>query len=97
MKNKILDACCGSRMFWFDKNNPNVLFMDKRNETLKAKDRDKVRTIEINPDIVGDFTDMPFENESFYMVVFDPPHLKDWVIAVGYVKSTVNFRTIGSL
>lgn len=42
MKNKILDACCGSRMFWFDKNNPNVLFMDKRNETLKAKDRDKV-------------------------------------------------------
>lgn len=76
MKNKILDACCGSRMFWFDKNNPNVLFMDKRNETLKAKDRDKVRTIEINPDIVGDFTDMPFENESFYMVVFDPPHLK---------------------
>lgn len=76
MKNKILDACCGSRMFWFDKNNPNVLFMDKRNETLKAKDRDKIRTIEINPDIVGDFTDMPFENESFYMVVFDPPHLK---------------------
>lgn len=65
MKNKILDACCGSRMFWFDKNNPNVLFMDKRNETLKAKDRDKIRTIEINPDIVGDFTDMPFENESF--------------------------------
>lgn len=48
-------------MFWFDKNNPNVLFMDKRNETLKAKDRDKVRTIEINPDIVGDFTDMPFK------------------------------------
>lgn len=39
--------------------------MDKRKETLKAKDRDKVRTIEINPDIVGDFTDMPFENESF--------------------------------
>ena len=25
-----LDACCGSRMFWFDKQNPNVLFVDKR-------------------------------------------------------------------
>lgn len=26
----ILDACCGSRMFWFDKHNPLVLFVDKR-------------------------------------------------------------------
>lgn len=25
----ILDACCGSRMFWFDKHNPLVLFVDK--------------------------------------------------------------------
>ena len=25
---KILDACCVSRMFWFDKENPNVTFMD---------------------------------------------------------------------
>lgn len=73
---KILDACCGSRMFWFDKENPNVLFMDKRTETLYAKDKDKTRTIEVKPDIVGDFTNMPFEDESFYMVVFDPPHLK---------------------
>ena len=22
----ILDPCCGSKMFWFDKENPNVLF-----------------------------------------------------------------------
>lgn len=26
-------------------------------------------------DIVGDFTKMPFENESFDIIVFDPPHL----------------------
>lgn len=76
MEKKILDACCGSRMFWFDKENPNVLFMDKRTETFYAKDRDKIRTIEVKPDIVGDFTNMPFKDESFYMVVFDPPHLK---------------------
>lgn len=73
---KILDACCGSRMFWFDKNNPECLFMDKRRETLTAKDGDKIRTIEINPDVVADFTDMPFKDNSFYMVVFDPPHMK---------------------
>lgn len=42
MEKKILDACCGSRMFWFDKKNPNVLFMDKRAETLSAKDVLKV-------------------------------------------------------
>ena len=23
---KILDACCGGRMFWFDKKHPNVLY-----------------------------------------------------------------------
>lgn len=75
----ILDACCGSKMFWFAKDNPDVLFIDKRKETLTAKDRSQksgLRTIEINPDIVADFTEIPFEDERFYMVVFDPPHLK---------------------
>ena len=43
----ILDACCGSRMFWFDKHNPLALFVDKRSEIVTAKDRDKIRTIEI--------------------------------------------------
>ena len=72
----ILDACCGSRMFWFDKHNPNTLFIDKRSETVTAKDRDKIRTIEVKPDVIADFTNLPFEDDSFYMVVFDPPHLK---------------------
>ncbi|MGT9596321.1 SAM-dependent methyltransferase, partial [Enterococcus faecalis] len=27
---KILDACCGSRLFWFDKQNEQVLFIDNR-------------------------------------------------------------------
>jgi SAM-dependent methyltransferase len=75
----ILDACCGSRMFWFDKANPNVLFIDKRSETVEAKDSSQksgIRTIEVKPDLIADFTEMPFENEAFAMVVFDPPHLK---------------------
>jgi len=98
MKKKILDACCGSRMFWFDKKNPNVLFIDSRRETLTAKDRDKIRIIEINPDIVADFTEMPFGDESFYMVVFDPPHLKtlgqtSW-LAKKYGKLTNNWQEV---
>ena len=75
----ILDACCGSRMFWFDKSNPNCLFIDKRSETLEAKDSSQksgLRTIEVKPDLIADFTEIPFEDEKFAMVVFDPPHLK---------------------
>ena len=52
----ILDACCGSRMFWFDKHNPLVLFVDKRSETLTAKDKDRIRTIDVKPDVIADFT-----------------------------------------
>ena len=58
----ILDACCGSRMFWFDKSNQDVLFMDNRK-------------LDIEPDIIGDFRNIPFDDNTFYMVVFDPPHL----------------------
>lgn len=27
------------------------------------------------PDVVCDFKDLPFDDNSFYLVVFDPPHL----------------------
>ena len=30
MEKTILDMCCGSRMFYFDKQDPNVLFADLR-------------------------------------------------------------------
>lgn len=69
---KILDACCGSRMFWFDKENENVLYMDKRKIIRSFKDG---RTVEVCPDVIGDFRNMEFEDASFHLVVFDPPHL----------------------
>lgn len=69
---KILDATCGSKMMWFEKNHPNTLYADKRTETHTLCDG---RVLEINPDVEYDFTDMPFENNSFYLIVFDPPHL----------------------
>lgn len=59
-------------MFWFDRNDPHTVFMDRREESYTLCDG---RKLEINPDIVGDFRNMPFDDESFYMVVFDPPHL----------------------
>lgn len=69
---KILDACCGSRMFWFDKEHPDTTYMDIRKEEAELCDG---RQLIVAPDLLADFRDMPFEDESFYMVVFDPPHL----------------------
>lgn len=68
----ILDACCGSKMFWFDKENENVVFMDNREleETLCDG-----RKLTIKPDVIADFKDIPFPDNSFKLVVFDPPHL----------------------
>lgn len=70
---KIIDVCCGGKMFWFDKNNPNVEFCDKRKEKHVLCDG---RIFEISPDTICDFTKLPFEDNSFKLVVFDPPHLK---------------------
>lgn len=72
MSKKILDACCGSKMFWFDRNNPDTLFADKRTESHILCDG---RSLNINPDIEMDFRNMPIGDNSFYLVVFDPPHM----------------------
>lgn len=69
----VLDACCGGRMFYFDKKDPRVLFQDIRELDTDLCDG---RHFEIHPDIIGDFTSMSFPDETFSMVVFDPPHLK---------------------
>ncbi|HHO6606441.1 TPA: class I SAM-dependent methyltransferase [Staphylococcus aureus] len=73
MTTKILDACCGSKMFWFDKENQDVVFMDNRTLNTKLNDG---RNLIINPDVVADFRDIPFDDNTFHLVVFDPPHLK---------------------
>lgn len=72
MKKRILDMCCGSRMFYFDKHDPNVLFTDIRefHDTLCDG-----RKLDVQPDMIADCTALPFEDETFNMVVFDPPHL----------------------
>lgn len=71
-KKNVLDACCGGRMFWFDKEDPRAVFMDNR--TLETSLCDG-RKLSINPDVVGDFRDIPFPDNNFRLVVFDPPHL----------------------
>lgn len=69
---KIIDVACGGKMFWFDKDNPDVVFCDKREEEHNLCDG---RFFEVKPDVLTDFTDLPFETGRFKLLVFDPPHL----------------------
>lgn len=68
----ILDPMCGSRMFYFDKDNKNVLFCDIRNETYWTRQYKKV---EVRPDMVMDARKLSFPDNTFHLVILDPPHL----------------------
>ena len=68
----ILDACCGSKMFWFDKEHEETVYMDKRTLDTTLCDG---RKLIVKPDVIADFRNIPFDNETFHLVIFDPPHL----------------------
>jgi len=59
-------------MFWFNRQHPKAIYMDNRELEDTLCDG---RKLIIKPDIVADFTKMPFKDNSFRLVVFDPPHL----------------------
>ncbi|PKN20908.1 MAG: SAM-dependent methyltransferase [Deltaproteobacteria bacterium HGW-Deltaproteobacteria-6] len=98
---KILDPCCGSKMMWFDRQHPAVMFGDCRAETLTVTDRSHgnksgTRTLKIEPDAVIDFRALPFPDGFFKLVAFDPPHLvragaKSWM-AAKYGKLSENWQ-----
>lgn len=45
---------------WLDKNNQETVFIDKKRE--------------VNPTILAAWQSLPFKNETFDLVLFDPPH-----------------------
>ena len=71
---KVLDPASGSRMFYFDRTDDRVLFGDIRSEEHVLCDG---RALSITPDVLMDFRSLPFDAESFRVVVFDPPHLSN--------------------
>lgn len=83
----VLDVCCGSRMFWFNKNDTRALYIDNREGTRKADvgtPSTKGRSdIVVSPDMIADFRNLPFDSDTFYHVVFDPPHHTPKVIGSG--------------
>lgn len=66
---RILDCACGSQMFWFDKNNPDVIFMDNRELQDTLCDG---RNLTVSPDVLGDFRAIPYPDNSFTLVVVAP-------------------------
>lgn len=89
----VLDACCGSKMLWFDNENPLTLFSDIRElETTLCDGRPLV----IKPDTINDFRNLSFNDGDFKIVVYDPPHLEragdeSWM-ALKYGKLTNQWR-----
>ena len=98
---RVLDPCCGSRMMWFDPQNPDAIFGDRRAETLTVTDNSRgnasgTRTIRIEPDTLMDFRALPYADSSFKLVAFDPPHLvhagpRSW-LAAKYGRLDKNWR-----
>jgi SAM-dependent methyltransferase len=85
----ILDACCGTRMFWFDKSDNRVVFHDKRRATRiidvgTAGTKGRSPKV-VEPEILSDFRNMPFANDTFWHVVFDPPHFYKGAGATGRI------------
>lgn len=80
MEKRILDVTCGSRTIWFNKQHPAAVYCDVRDEELtgvwSSTKHDSERKCIVHPDIQCDFTDLPFSDNTFSLVVFDPPHLR---------------------
>lgn len=70
---QILDPCCGGRMFYYEKRDPRVLYSDIRYEEHVLCDG---RVFTVSPDSIADFRGLPHPDDSFHLVVFDPPHLE---------------------
>ena len=76
MEKKILDVTCGARSIWFNKHHPSAIYCDCRREEHHIKTPNGgTKNIIVEPDVQCDFTHLPFDDNAFQLVVWDPPHL----------------------
>lgn len=91
---KILDACCGGKMFWYEKDLDFVDFQDNRELQTELCDG---RKFSVKPDFIGDVTKMDMPDEEYDIVVFDPPHMiragKTSWLNIKYGKLPENWET----
>lgn len=68
----ILDACCGGRHMWIEKNFEEAVFMDIR--SVESGTIELQPNWNVSPDIIASYLDMPFDDETFRLVIWDIPH-----------------------
>lgn len=79
----ILDVTCATKSMWFNKKHPLALYCDERKMDKRilwegrGKRLGQKRYVEIAPDKIIDFRKLDFPDNSFKLVVFDPPHIKN--------------------
>jgi len=72
----VLDATSGMRSIWHDENkyNKDTVYCDIR-EKEEGWHGQPNRHDKIDPDVVADYRDLPFDDESFDLICWDPPHI----------------------
>jgi hypothetical protein len=80
----ILDPASSTRSFYFDKEDDRVLFGDIREKETHLLTNNQ--TIHIEPDEVMDFREIPYPDESFQCVIFDPPHRIKLKVESDFIK-----------
>ena len=68
----VLDPASSMRSFYFNKKDERVVFGDIRKDETHLLSNGQIITIK--PDEVMDFRAIPYPDETFQMVIFDPPH-----------------------
>jgi SAM-dependent methyltransferase len=91
----VLDPASSMRSFYFNKTDERVVFGDIREDETHLLTNGQ--TIKIKPDEVMDFRAIPYPDDTFQMVVFDPPHMlrlseKSWMRKKYGVLDSENWR-----
>lgn len=75
----VLDACCGCKMMWFNKDDDRAVFADCREGEMSIEHLPSQAgrsPKQCRPDVLHDFKNMDFPDDQFHHVVFDPPHVR---------------------
>ena len=68
----MIDLCCGGRHWLFEKNPADIIFMDIR--SIKKGSIELQPNWSVEPDIIADYTKIPFDDSTFQYVFWDIPH-----------------------
>jgi len=73
-KKSVLDATTGGKHLWHgeSKDADRVVFLDRR--AVESGTIEQQPNWEVAPDIQADFRQLPFQDDTFDLICFDPPH-----------------------